>query len=161
MSLPESLHSQEYLDQLVDLRDAALRESNYYGRRRQLGRLSYGEANALWRNESGGSTFLQDRGIRFGKVSLLINPHPTTLMIFDHHDNGLSELTEFRMDLDVIESIEVYRTMFTSASFTDVFKYKMAQRQERRLDFVNPADEDRVRLYEEMQRGATGLYTEC
>jgi hypothetical protein len=157
MPLPNSLHGNEYWENLSTLRDEALVNSNAYGQRRRVGRLAFGHAHAQWEAETGGAVHLDDEGVRIGDTTLL-NFHPTTMRIFDNHGSEGTEVVTFRMDIDDIGDIEVFRHMITSASFLEVVRNEMSKRADRRHDMAVPTDEELTLVYTEMERGASGLY---
>lgn len=157
MSLPNSLHGNEYWENLSTLRDKALVNSNVCGRRRRIGKLAFGHANAQWVAESGGTTCLDDEGLRIGDTTLL-NLRPTTMRIFDKHGPEGTEVVTFKMDIDDIGDIEVFRHMIISASFLEVVRTEMSKRADRRHDMAVPTDEELTLIYTEMERGASGLY---
>lgn len=157
MSLPNSLHGNEYWENLATLRDEALVNSNVYGRRRRLGKLAFGHACAQWDAESGGTAYLDDQGVQIGDTTLL-DLHPTTMRLFDNHTQRGTEVVTFRMDINGIGDIEVFRHMITSASFLEVIRTEISKRADRRHDMAVPTDEELALVYTEMERGASGLY---
>lgn len=156
MSTPESLHDQNYLDQLARFRNEALAYSSY-GCRRQIGKISFGSADVLWHTESDGSALLTERGLRFGSIALF-NSFPTILKILDPAEHG-SMFTEYKMDIDDIGTINVHRTIVDSASSRSILRFEAAKFKERQHDLDIPTDSDRLLLYQEMERAASGLYT--
>ncbi len=80
MNLPNSLYGNEYYENLRYLRDEALVESHWFGRRKKVGILTLGIVRSRWKTDDGGSAHLVDEGARFGSVNLT-NNFPTTLRI--------------------------------------------------------------------------------
>lgn len=157
MPLPNSLHGKEYWENLSTLRDEALVNSKVYGQRRRIGRLAFGHAHAQWQAETGGTIHLDDEGVRIGDTTLL-NFYPTTMQLFDSHGSQGTEVVTFRMDIDNIGRIEVFRHMITSASFLEVVRAEMGKHADRRHDLAVPTDGELAFVYTEMERGASGQY---
>lgn len=157
MSAPERLHSIEYYQELRDLRDQALVNSNLYGVRKKIGSFVFGYASARWRTEDNARAFLREEGIRFRDVTLT-RIYPTTLDIFRSYGRNSTELTTYKMDIDDIGTINVYRTMLTENLLNDAFLSVINRPFEDKNDFTNPTDEDRENLFLEMERGASGQY---
>ncbi len=157
MSLPISLHGNTYLEHLRDYRDVALVESNMMGKRRRVGAFTLGIAHAQWQTEDGARAHLIEAGIRY-RNSNLTKIRPTTLRLTSFPAETGLEVVTFKMDIDDIGCIAVYRNMITSGSFREVARAELANRADNLHDLSDPTDEDREMLYTEMQRGATGLY---
>lgn len=156
-NIPEHLHSEQYYEGLRDLRDTALDESHYSGRRKKIGGFTFGVANAKWKTERGGEAELIDRGLRF-KNTTLINTRPTTLLLFEGSKEMGFEITRFEMDVDDIGTIYVYQNLVTDTVVRDLIRAEIYRRADRQHDLANPTEEQRVFLYTEMQRGASGMY---
>lgn len=158
MSLPFSVHSREYLERLSHLRDIALEESHWFGMRRSIGNFTLGAAHARWRTEEGGIAHLIDEGLRHKRTSVT-KLLPTTLRLMNSPGVRGVEVVTYKMELDDIGSIEIYRNLITKATLLEVAKAELHKRAERRLELDRPTVEQREQLYEEMERGASGLYT--
>lgn len=157
MDLPISLHGNEYFEHLRSFRDTALIESQWLGKRRAVGGFIFGIAHAKWRTEENVTAQLTEDGLRY-KNTALTRMKPTTLRLLNSpSDNGF-ELVTFKMDLDDIGIIDIYRNLITSGSFREIAKAELHQRVDRRHGLSMPTDEQREQLYFEMQRGASGLY---
>lgn len=157
MSLPFSLHGNEYLEHLREFRDAALVESHWFGRRKNIGGFTFGVARAQWRTEEGGTAQLIDEGLRY-RSTTIINFLPTTLRISNSHGEMGLEVVTFEMDIDDIGCVDVYQNLFTTGSLFEFAKSELHRRSERKYGLSDPTDEQRELLYSELQRGATGLY---
>lgn len=157
MNLPDSLYGNEYYENLRYFRDEALVESQWFGRRKKIGSLTLGIARSKWKTDDGGIAYLVDEGIRFGSVNLT-NYLPTTLRIASEPYKSGREITTFRMDIDDIGQIEIYKSIIADGSFRDIIRTEMQKRIEKRHELNIPTDEQRELIYTEMQRGATGLY---
>lgn len=157
MSLPISLHSNEYLEHLREFRDRALVESRWIGRRRSIGGFTFGTALARWQTDDGGTTSLADVGLRY-KHTTLTKLMPTTLCTSYRRGEAGVEVVTFMMDIDV-GHIEIYRNMITRGSFREILNTELHRRADGRHELSDPTDEQREFLYLEMQRGSTGLYT--
>lgn len=97
-----------------------------------------------------------DEGIRYGNSSLKL--YPTTLRLLHHPGETGIEAVTFKMDIDDIGCIAVYRNMISTGSFLEVMRAELSHRADSKHDLSRPTDDDREFLYSEMQRGATGLY---
>lgn len=157
MSLPISLHGNEYLEHLRGFRDSALIESHWIGKRRSVGGFTFGIAHAQWMTEEGGIAHLTDEGLR-RKNTTMTKLMPTTLRLLHSPGEKGIEVVTFRMDIDDIGSIDIYRNLITSGSFREIAKAELHKRADRKHGLSEPTDEQRELLYTEMQRGATGLY---
>ena len=159
MAFPDNLDSRSYYEQLVVLRDDALRRSYWFGGRTQLGALSFGLAAAYWRAEDGGTAILTDRGLRLGNnTPWVLRPTVLRLSRTQSTDPGLGESTEFRMELDDLGMIDVYRNLTTSRFVRDGIRAALSRRGDRRHELSVPTDEDLALVYLELQRGASGAY---
>jgi hypothetical protein len=156
MSMPDYLNGEEYYSRLRANRDLALKKSKSFGNRKNLGKLSWGMAHASWRTEDDGAARLSDEGMRYGHTTLT-KIKPTTLMLYEPGE-GAFELVEYKMDLDDIYTIDVYRTIIVHGTFKAIAQFEAAKFKERRLGLQHPSRSDRVKIFEEMERGATGLY---
>ncbi|MDB5163901.1 MAG: hypothetical protein JWS12_519 [Candidatus Saccharibacteria bacterium] len=156
MSLPFSLHGNQYLEHLRVYRDAALVESHWMGRRKRLGRFTFGTAYAQWQTEEGGAAHLIDQGLRNGTSPLTLKP--TILRLLHHPGETGIEVVTFKMDIDDIGCIDIYRNMVISGSFREMARIVFPSRVDDKLGLSQPTDDDRELLYKEMQRGATGLH---
>ncbi len=67
-------------------------------------------------------------------------------------------MTSFKVDVDDIKLVSVARSMILEGSFKEVVKIELARRKESKLGLNVATDEDRIMLYEELKRGASGLY---
>lgn len=156
MSLPFSVHSATYLEHVHDFRDAALENSRWIGRRKRLGQFTYGIAHAHWQTEENGSAHLIDEGLRYKHSNLKL--YPTTLRVYHPGNVNGFELTTFRMDVDDIGCIEVSRNLIVKGTMLEVARAAISNRQDRLIGLTRATGEDRELLYNEMQRGATGIY---
>ncbi len=150
------VHGNEYYADLKEFRDQALVESNWIGERKRMGIFTYGIAHASWHSEDGSSIHLVEKGLRIGDSPMKL--YPTTLRVTDTSEEleGIEVIT-YRMDLDDVGVIEMFRNMFYKASMKEAVKSEMSRRTERKHGLEQLSDEDRVFLYCELQRGATGL----
>jgi hypothetical protein len=153
-----SLFGQEYLETIRERRDQALEESNWLGKRKKLGKFTYGTACAEWETEDGGRAKLTDTGLRYGEEPIVFFTSSTELKIFESKDNGLF-LTHFDMHLeDSLGSIHVFRTIIERGTMREVLKAELARRQEQAYDLHQAEASDRQLLLDELGRGASGLY---
>lgn len=157
MSFPISLHGGEYLEHLRDFRDSALIESHWLGKRRNIGGFTFGIAHAQWLAEEGGTVHLVDEGLRH-KRTTITKLMPTTLRIANSPGESGLEVVTFKMDIDDIGCLEIYRNLITDGSFVEFAKADLYKWADRKHGLFNPTDEQRELLYTEMQRGATGLF---
>lgn len=157
MSLPISLYGNEYLEHLRGFRDRALVESRWMGKRRNIGRFSVGIAHAQWRAENGGIAHLTDEGVRL-KGATIFKYLPTTLEIISPPAETGFEVVTYKMDIDDIGRIDIYRNLMSSGSFKEIALAELHRRADRKYGLSDPTDEQRELLYTEMQRGSTGLY---
>jgi hypothetical protein len=158
MSLPISLHGNEYLEHLRNFRDLAFDESSWLGKRNRIGHFIFGIAHAHWQTEEGGTAHLTEEGLRY-KNTNITRIMPTTLRLYNAPGETGIELITFRMDLDDIGCIDIFRNLITSGTFREVAKAEMYKRADKKHGLSEPTDEQRELLYTEMERGATGLYT--
>jgi hypothetical protein len=150
---PEDIGS--YYEQLTFLRDEALVCSQFYGRRRQIGRIVFGYAAAEWNTESGGIAVLTDHGIRISG-SPILQQWPTKLQIFETYKVGLM-LTQFDMELDEAGIIRVSHSIVTSP-FMDAIRSSLPNPNSRLHDIDLPTREDYGLIRQELERGALGEY---
>lgn len=154
MSLPIGLHSNKYLERLRDFRDQAFDESHWLGTRRRIGGFTFGQSRAEWQSETGGFAYLIDEGLRYkgNTVSKLL---PTTLRLYNSQNEYGLEVVTFKMDIDDVGCIDIYRNMITNGSFREIARAELSKRADRKHGLSELTDEDRELLYTEMQRGAT------
>ncbi len=153
-----SLHGRDYFDDLQKFRDMALEESHWEGRRKRIGKFTYGIVHAQWESETGGRAHLLEEGIRSSDRRCLNRAYPTTLELYDHGDNGEGTLmTRFSID-DSIGLVKVFRALIVKPSIWKMPGLEIAQKIESRHKLDDPTDSDRILLYEEMKRGASGMY---
>lgn len=155
--IPTCLVSQEYLDKLIGFTEASFDKSYMGGRRRTLGGLVMGRVYAQWRGENDESVLLAEHGVRF-RNSVVFPFKPISLHIFEKNPSGQSSITQFEMDLYDVGSIDVYRQLIVDGSLREVIAGRMVRSSEEFYDMNNPTDEDRLLLYRELERGASGLY---
>ena len=93
MSLSMDLYGDNYFENLRNFRDNALIESRWKGRRKNIGRFTYGLTQAEWQSAEGGSAHLIERGMRYKSFSTRILP--TTLRIFSPITDSGYELEHF------------------------------------------------------------------
>lgn len=158
MSLPVSLYSNEYYERLREFRDLALTESHFYGKRKTLGRFTFGTVMARWKAEDDSSIYLKDEGVRY-KRTPLTKAYPTTVQIYKSHEGLGTEITTFTMDIDDVGTIDYYHGLLTTPTVLSVIKMERQKRSEEKYGLSAPTLEQRELLYMEMSRGATGLYT--
>jgi hypothetical protein len=158
MSLPISLHGNEYLEHLRNFRDLALVESHWLGKRNRLGNFIFGMAHAQWQTEEGGTAHLAEEGLRY-KSTNVTRIMPTILRLYNSPGESGIELTTFRMDVDDIGCIDIFHNLITAGTLREVVKAEMYKRSDKKHGLSQPTDEQRELLYTEMERGATGLYT--
>ncbi len=85
--------------------------------------------------------------------------YPTTLRIFNGDwENGFA-VTSYRMDLDENGIICINHGMIIQGTVRELLRMDFMSKAESRYGLDFPTREDREYLYEEMRRGATGLYT--
>lgn len=156
MTIPVSINSDKYYEHLREFRDSALEASNWYGKRRNIGGLVFGNAVAGWRAQDGGIADLEDAGVRFRRTNL-IRQMPTTLRTLNRVGNG-HEITTYKMDLDEIGFIEVYINMFHKGGILEVIRAGLSRNTEIQMGLNHPTDADRELIYTEMHRGATGWF---
>src|SRR4051812_39367905 len=106
MAAPRKLHGPAFYRHLSALRDEALVASNTYGQRLRIGKFVVGSARAEWTTAGRGIGILGDRGIRSGGDTLG-KARPTRLIFCDAHRQGNVQVTDFEMDLDGVQAIEV------------------------------------------------------
>lgn len=157
MSLPSSLHGNEYLEHLRRFRDSAFVESHWIGRRRSIGGFAFGVAQTQWVTEEGGVAHLIEEGLRYKGTALTRLMSTTLRLIHSPGEKGM-EMVTFRMDIDDIGYIDVYRNLIIDGSFREIISAELHKRADRRHGLSVPTDEQRELLYTEMQRGASGLY---
>lgn len=140
-----------------EFRDAALIESHWLGRRRRIGGFTFGIARARWRTENDGTAHLIDEGLRHNDT--VITPlMPTTLRLYNSPGESGREVVTYKMDIDEIGCIDIYRNLITAGTLREIAKAELYRRADRKHGLSEPTDEQRELLYTEMQRGATGLY---
>ncbi len=159
MSTPASLYGNEFIEGLRSLRDQALVESHYYGRRKKIGKFSVGVVRAWWATEDDdGTAYLTDQGLRYGEEHIMPSGTNLTVYNYEHIDrDGKMPVVEYQIDLG-IGSIEVYGTILPRMNIRSLAKWNFAKRQERKFNLQTASDEDRGLLYTEMERGASGLF---
>jgi hypothetical protein len=157
MSLPISLHGNEFLEQLRDLRNTALIESHWMGKRRRIGGFTFGVARAQWQTEEDGTAHLIDEGLRHNEKTI-IKFMPTTLRLFNFPGESGFEVVTYRMDIDDVGCIDIYRNLITDGSFREIASAELHKRADRKHGLSEPTDEQRELLYTEMQRGASGIF---
>jgi hypothetical protein len=157
MYIPD-LYGNEYLGRLQEYRDKSLVESYWRGRRHRIGKFTCGLVQAKWLAEDGMVAHLTDQGWRFNNVTLSFN-YPTTLYIYDAFKSADIEFTTFEMDIDDSGRIEVYHNMLKDGSFRGILRADMAKRAVRQSGQSEPLRDDCIRLYSELQRGASGVYS--
>jgi hypothetical protein len=156
MDVPISLHGNEYYEHLREYRDAALQESNWRGRRKRLGKFTFGIAHAQWHTEDDGLAYLTDEGLRYGS-STVWPVYPTKLHIIERIHTS-HHITEFKMDVDDIGMIDVRTYALVDITMRELVKAEVAGWSERRHGLQEPSDDQRELLSVEMQRGASGMY---
>jgi hypothetical protein len=157
MALPNSLHGPHYFTELAALRDEALTASHTYGGRYRIGKFVLGTARAEWTTSSNGIAVLQDRGIRTANGTLWL-PRPTRLSFYDHYGGGYgsrcgTQVSAFDMDLDNTNDIAAYAYNAETGEPINTPRAKHAA-----LTPEKPTDQQLMRIYNEIGRGATGEY---
>ena len=145
-------------EKLRDNRDLALKASHLTGHRRDIGRLSVGRVVATWRSDLNGEAYLEHKGIMYDNTPIAVTSYlPTVLMIAQNLGNCCALVT-FRMDIDDLNIIEVYRNIITRSSPKEVIAARGAARDDSSHFLTSPNDDDYMLLYEQMERGASGSY---
>lgn len=157
MNLPSDLRSREYYNGLREYRDQALEKSNAVDSRRSFGGLTGGKVMALWEAEDGYASELTYSGLVY-KNRLISKVTPTVLRIFNRIDYGGSVVTTFRMNLENMHYIRVYKNMMIENGLADRSKATAGRILDRRHGLHEPTDADRELLYSEMCRGASGVF---
>lgn len=80
------------------------------------------------------------------------------MRIFNTPGSAGTEVVTFKMELDNIGDIEVFRNIITSASLAEIIRAKMSKHADRRHDMTIPTNEELALAYNEMERGASGIY---
>jgi hypothetical protein len=160
-------YGRKRISRLAELRDEALEASFLEGRRRQIGRIAFGQITASWSAENGGVATLRDRGMRIGEYYF---PNfgsdradsITRLAISEEIDDARAVLTRFQMYLEPRKGyIDVYRHGFDwkHEDLADFRKYVgKRDKDERKLGITIPTKEDLALLQNELERGASGVY---
>ena len=156
MALPKSLYSNEYYNNMSQLRDEALVRSNMYGSRRRIGKLVLGSAEAQWTTYDSSTAILYDRGIRVGNETLW-RRFPTTLVFYDSYGHAGTLVTRYCMDLDGVNCINVDSHILKTDGSGDMAPIPQRADDDGR-DFQKPTKQQRIRIYEELERGASGAH---
>lgn len=145
-------------EELVELRDLALENSRFMGKRHHLGRISLGRSTAMWRGGEGGDVKLSDEGLRVGEFAPFTQ-RPTVLDISKYHEESQAlEIIAFEMDIDS-ELVDIVRKLVTHESpWKDLIRADMRKSQEEKLGLHSLANDDWELLREELERGASGAY---
>ena len=162
MNSLDSLYGESFYQQLQQQSAEAFINSAVSNDRRKLGRIAYGNAQAMWRTKRGGTAVLGESGVRIGAMPLG-NPLPTELWLAEPvipEETSPIELTMFAMDLEAVGSIEVTSTTITEGR---ILRQLITSRLHRIAAFINveedtcrPSQEQKLVLLEELQRGASG-----
>jgi hypothetical protein len=155
MTIPVSVDSSEYYEQLREFRDSALDASNLYDRRKYLGALVFGSVGARWVSQDGGIAVLEHKGIRF-KRSNITRLMPTTLSIDYLKDDGVHDVTTFSMNLDEIGWVDVHKYPHRNYGPLETACAGISKLIDQKNGLQHPTDLQRELIYTELERGASG-----
>jgi hypothetical protein len=146
---------EDYYERLNCLSNTALEASNWYGRRRSLGGLVFGNAVAGWRGQDDSLVDLEVAGFQYSDVSIT-RKKPTTLRIVSTIVKNSQEITTYKMNLKDEGQIEVYRNMFLNGGLVEIMRASMSRRLDKENGLHIPTQGDVERIHSELQRGASG-----
>lgn len=155
----DSLYGESFYQQLQELSTEAFKSSVVSNNRRKLGRIVYGNAEAMWRTKLGGTAVLRESGVRIGAMPLG-NWLPTELWLAEPaepYGTSATELTTYKMDLLSVGSVEIATTTINERHMLrQIVKQRIAAFINVQDDPQNPTIEQKIVLLEELTRGASG-----
>jgi hypothetical protein len=83
---------------------------------------------------------------------------PTRLVFCDAHRQGNVQVTDFEMDLDGVQAIEVQSYLVTTGGLRDALQAKHAKSVSHQQEQATPTDQQLMRICSELERAATGDY---
>jgi hypothetical protein len=150
----------EFYNRLTGLRDTALEASYDRGFRANIGGAILSNIHAGWQLEDGGIARLHQVGTQLGEALLPSMPTCLDLYAKDQADTARVEVTEYRMALER-EYVEVYRAVVRPNEDSLVKWTATILRGRyltRKYGMEVPEQDDLVRLHNELERGASGVY---
>jgi hypothetical protein len=153
------LYGEAFYQNAQKLASEAFANSSVQNSRRNVGRLAFGSAWAMWYTENGGTVSLQESGLRIGSVPVG-RQQPTILRIFESPEETEGEgtiVTTYKMNLQLVGDIDVYTSFIGGQNqLRQMVRAVSHERQERSLGITYPTDEQKVLLLEQLERGASG-----